>query len=115
MGTQERDIQDWASLGGGEGDAVESESEIGGYLASQVGSFANLINDLDLLPGDATSRPNGMFFDVNDLYRYLEDGGLIIGDGVGGYVVNPIVYIYRKPGAQDFMDTYDVYVAGTTP
>jgi hypothetical protein len=113
MTSQWRDIQEWASTGGGEGDLVESETDIQAYVENLVASLGTLLEDTDGVPVTATSRARGAFSDFNDLARYLETGGLTLGDGSGGYAPNPIVYIVKSVLDDDTV-IYEVWIDDET-
>jgi hypothetical protein len=113
MPSQFSDIQDWASVGGTEGNLVESETEIQDYVEGFVSGLGTIVADTSEIPGTATSRARGGFSDYNDLHRYLETGGLTISDGAGGFIPNPIVYINRIYLDDDHI-IYEVWIDDNT-
>jgi len=107
-GNRGENIQRWATEGGGEGDPAASSEDIRAYVASEIAEFSNLVEDTTSIPGTATSRAAGYFSDADDLFRYLEQGGLIIPDG-GGFIPNPIVYVHHFVLEGD-EDIYEVWI-----
>ena len=95
MPDQYNDIQDWATEGGGEGDPASSASSIQNYVESFISDLGTLHNDTSTLPTTSSERANGTFYDLNDLIRYLDGGGLIFRDEDGEFVPNPIIHIVR--------------------
>lgn len=61
------------------------------------------------LPPDAEMRVNGLFDTEDGLTAYLDDGGLLLRDGAGNPVPNPLVHIVLvdHPSGGDM---YQVYI-----
>jgi len=114
MPTQFEDYQDWASVGGGEGDPVEPSADIEAYVDTFFAQLGSLTEDSGDIPGTATGRPRGAFADFNDMVDYLDSGGLTIYDGGGNLVPNPIIYILKQqpPGFDHFI--YEVWIDDET-
>ncbi len=110
MADQFGDIQDWASVGGGEGDPVEPTADIEDYIDTFFASLGTLTEDSGTIPGTATERPRGAFTDFNDMQQYLDSGGLTIYDGSGNLVPNPIVYIFKSQPTGSTKVIYEVWI-----
>ena len=115
MSDQFRDIQDWATTGGGEGDPAQSEPEIETYVDTFFDQLGTLTDNPADIPGSATARPRGAFTDYNDMFNYLQSGGLTAFSGGGGLIPNPIVYILKQdaPGSDKII--YEVWIDDETP
>lgn len=113
MNDQWSDIQRWASTGGGEGDEVQDTESIRAYIEAEIGNLGQLVFDTGEIPGSASSRSRGAFSDYNDLYRYLDSGGLIVRDSSGAEVPNNIVWIFARE-YDDGLVIYEVYIDDET-
>lgn len=110
MPDQFDDIQDWATVGGGEGDPAQSHDEIEAYVDTFFAQLGTLTEDSGDIPGSATSRPRGAFSDFNDMVAYLDSGGLTIYDGSGNLVPNPIIFILKSTPPGFDTSIYEVWI-----
>lgn len=78
-----------------------------------VSRFGDFYADPDLVPASATIRPNGLFISPADMEAYLGRGGLLIQDGSGDYIPNPIVKIAKV--RLDGIVYYQAYIDEDTP
>lgn len=103
-------MQDWVTGGAGEGEPALSVTQIREAIDDRVASYAAFFTDAADLPATATSRANGVFYDPLDMEEYLEGGALLIRDGDGDFVVNPLVCVVSRYDA-DFDDwIYEVWI-----
>lgn len=111
MTDHSENIQRWATEGGGEGDPAASSSDIRDYIETELQQLGTLHYFEGDIPDTASARPNGVFFDVDDLRQYLESGGLVFIDPITGMnVPNPIVHIYRSVDEDDGSIEYEIYI-----
>lgn len=111
MTDHSENIQRWATEGGGEGDPAASTGDIRDYMEAELQRLGTLHDIEGDIPDTASARPNGIFFDVDDLRQYLESGGLVFVDPITGMdVPNPIVHIYRSVDSYDGTIEYEVYI-----
>lgn len=115
MPTQFDNFQDWVTGGGGEGDPALSTGDIEINMDDDIAMLGTVHTSLDNMPATASARPNGTFYDYDDLKRYLEDGGLVIVDDVEGIIPNPIVHIYKYFNDDYQQIEYEVYIDDQTP
>lgn len=111
MTTHSDNVQGWATGGGGEGDPALSSSDIQQNMndvVSQFGQFTQYFGDI---PDTASVRPNGVFFDPDDLMEYLQSGGLLfLNPDTGEPTPNPIVWIYQNVDPDTGEIEYEVYI-----
>lgn len=106
-----QNIQDWATGDGGEGSPSLPTSDIQDNLDSEVSTFGNFTEYQGDIPDTASARPNGVFFDPDDLMEYLQSGGLLfINPDTGLPTPNPIVWIYKSVDPEDGSAEYEVYI-----
>lgn len=111
MTDHSENIQRWATGGGGEGDPAQDLATIRSEIDSELSTLGTLTYDETTIPDTASERPNGIFFDKDDLHRYLEGGGLVFIDPIsGGNVPNPIVHIYAAVDPDTGETEYRVYI-----
>jgi hypothetical protein len=110
MSDQYDDIQEWATLGGGEGDPAASSADIQGYIGGVLSDLGNIHADVSTVPVTSSERANGVFFDVNDLIRYLDGGALVYRDGDGNFIPNPIVHIVKSVDEFSDNELYTVWI-----
>lgn len=115
MSNQFGDIQDWSTIGGVEGDPAQSESEIEDYVDTFFGQLGVVTDNPADIPGSATSRPRGAFTDFNDMFNYLQSGGLTSYDGTGALINNPIIYILKQDVLGSDKIIYEVWIDDETP
>lgn len=108
--SQYDDIIEWATTGGGVGDDADTPENVRSYVEDLIGDTGTLYSDPIDLPTDAEYRANGEFTSFSDLVRYLTDGGLVAGDGSGGYTLTGLVHIlvYEDDYSDDTI--YSVYI-----
>lgn len=115
MSTQYDDIQRRATTGGGEGDTAQSSEDIRTYVLDELSAIGVIHDDLGDIPASASNRPNGTFRDIGDLEQYLDGGGLLLRDGDGNFIQNPIVHIFYHDDEFYDGDIYEVWIDDTTP
>lgn len=98
-------VLNWATGGAGEGEPALSSADIQANIEGDIALLGSLVFDFDDIPAGASERPNGTFSSYDDLYQYLENGGLvIINPDTGEPTPNPLVVIYAH-----YNDEYDSY------
>lgn len=111
MSNHNDNLIDWVTGGGDEGDPAQSSTNVQSNLdgaAAQLGNLTGLMGDI---PSTASARPNGTFFDPDDLMEYLQSGGLVFLDpDTGEPIPNPIVWIYRNVDTDTGQVEYEVYI-----
>lgn len=115
MPDQFENFQDWVTGGGGEGDPALPIGDIQQAMEDDLASLGTLHYDLSDMPETATERPNGTFFDYDDLKQYLDDGGLLFLNDIGQPIPNPIVHILRFYDEDYDVEKYEVYIDEDTP
>lgn len=115
MPDQFQNFQDWVTGGAGEGEPALPVDDIKAAMEEDLSSLGTFHTSLDDMPATATERPNGTFYDYDDLYRYLSDGGLIILNELEQPVPNPIVHILEFYNEDYDQTEYEVYIDEDTP
>lgn len=115
MPDQFENFQDWVTGGAGEGEPALPVDEIKQAMEDDIASLGTFHTSLDDMPSTANGRPNGTFYDYDDLYRYLSDGGLIILDDLEQPVPNPIVHILQRWNADYDQYEYETWIDDDTP
>lgn len=115
MTDQFENFQSWVTGGAGEGEPALPVDDIQQAMEDDLSALGTLHTDLSNMPETATERPNGTFFDYDDLRQYLDDGGLLLLDGDGLPIPNPIVHIYRFYDEDYDVERYEVYIDEDTP
>ena len=115
MTDHNEEIQRRATLGGGEGDLAGSADQIRDYVRSELEGFAGVHDDESTLPVSAESRGlSGTFFDASDVFKYLENGNLLITDNNDNPVVNPIVHLVIRYDPYWESDIIEVWIDDDT-
>lgn len=111
MATHSDSVQNWATGGGGEGDPSLSSDDIQQNMDNTVSLFGNFTEFQGDIPSSASGRPNGVFFDPDDLMEYLQSGGLLfLNPDTGEPTPNPIVWIYKDTDADTGEVEYQVFI-----
>lgn len=109
-------IQDWATLGGGEGDPAGSSPQIEQAMIDYLSQYVNVYWNESDLPGTASTRGDrGTFFDPDDVLKYLDYGLLKLEDENGNPIKNDLVHclLWRDPFTDEL--EIEVYIDDTTP
>lgn len=111
MSDQFQNIQDWATGDAGEGEPALPVSDIRANVEADIAALGTMAFSLDDIPDSATARPNGVFLSYDDLYQYLENGGLVfLNPDTGKPTPNPIVHIFAYVDNDDFGIEYEVWI-----
>lgn len=110
MTTHEQNLQNWVTGDAGEGEPALPTSDILTNMEQDIAQLGELTFYLGDIPEGATPRFNGVFLDYDDLYRYLDNGGLILLDENGDVIPNPIIHIYRWVDGDDGHSEYEVWM-----
>lgn len=110
------DIGEWASgvAGNYEGELVLSQAEIEDIVDGVIGLMGNLVEDPAEIPSTASVRGRGNFMLPEDLYNYLESGGLVSRDANGVIIAMGIVHILKVKPDGEKAATYRVYIDDET-
>lgn len=114
---QYKNIQDAASNEGGEGEPTQNLDDIRTYVLRQLMDIGSVVFDEESIPESSTPRTRGVFYNLDDLIKYLDDGALIVYDTDLIPQPNPIItiHVHTDEDHLGLPDRYDIYIDEDTP
>lgn len=105
-------VIEWATAGGGTGDAAEIPANVKDYIDQQFDQMGTFHSDETTVPLDAEPRAQ-IFFTPYDLVQHWAGSNLLIQDGNGGFLRNEILHIVYNVEIDTGQGYYTVYVGAS--